>query len=90
MRAINRLSEKEAKNATPPKGKSIVRLPDGGNLYLQASLSKTGGVNRNWVFRYERDGDRHDMGLGSLQDVGLGCCSPQGSRAAREDGARRY
>ena len=71
MRTINRLSEKEAKNATPPKGKSIVRLPDGGNLYLQASLSKTGGVNRNWVFRYELDGDRHDMGLGSLLDVGL-------------------
>ena len=45
MRAINRLSEKEAKNATPPKGKSIVRLPDGGNLYLQASLSGAGGVN---------------------------------------------
>jgi hypothetical protein len=29
------------------------------------------GVNRNWIFRYELDGERHDMGLGPLHTVGL-------------------
>lgn len=71
MRMSDRLTEKQVKNATPDKGKFVKRLPDGGCLYLQATVSKAGGVNRNWIFRYERDGQRRDMGLGSLHDVGL-------------------
>ncbi len=71
MRIIDRLNEMKVKNAKPAKGKFVKRLPDGGNLYLQATRSKSGGINRNWVFRYEFDGRRRDMGLGSVHDVGL-------------------
>lgn len=71
MRITNRLTEKQVRNAKPGKGNFLARLLDGGGLYLQATISKTGGVNRNWVFRYERNGKRRDMGLGSLHDVGL-------------------
>jgi integrase len=71
MRITNRLTEKQVRNAKPGKDNFLARLLDGGGLYLQATLSKTGGVNRNWVFRYERNGKRRDMGLGSLHDVGL-------------------
>jgi integrase len=71
MRITNRLTEKQVRNAKPGKGNFLARLLDGGGLYLQATLSKAGGVNRNWVFRYERNGKRRDMGLGSLHDVGL-------------------
>lgn len=71
MRVVDRLSEKQIKNAKPDQGKFVKRLLDGNGLYLQATLSKTGGVNRNWVFRYELDGQRRDMGIGSLHDVGL-------------------
>ena len=66
MRITNRLTEKQVRNAKPGKGNFLARLLDGGGLYLQATNSKTGGVNRNWVFRYERNGKRRDMGLGSL------------------------
>ena len=66
MRTLDRLSEKVVKNAKPKPGKFVVRLADGGGLYLQATVSKAGGINRNWIFRYELDGARHDMGLGPL------------------------
>ena len=71
MRIVNRLTEMQVKNAKPTKGKFVTRLLDGNGLYLQATRSKTGGINRNWVFRYELDGQRHDMGIGSLHDVSL-------------------
>jgi hypothetical protein len=54
----------------PPEGKKIMRLADGGNLYLQITRRES-VINRGWVFRYEIDGKRRDMGLGSLNDVGL-------------------
>ena len=66
MRILDRLSEKAVKNAKPGPGKFVVRLADGGGLYLQATVSRAGGVNRGWIFRYELDGVRHDMGLGPL------------------------
>src|SRR5438067_6169455 len=40
---------------------------DGGGLYLQ--VTENGG--RSWVFRYQRNGKRHDMGLGPVYLVGL-------------------
>src|SRR5438045_3916778 len=40
---------------------------DGGGLYLQV----TGNGGRSWVFRYQRNGKRHDMGLGPVAIVGL-------------------
>jgi integrase len=72
VRIVDRLTEKQVKNAKPDKGNFVIRLADGGGLYLQATRSRTGEhINRNWVFRYERDSERHDMGIGSLHDVGL-------------------
>src|SRR5215471_19040145 len=64
-RQIHRLSDRQIKNATLPDGKSRLLLPDGGGLMLQLSAGKQ-GVNKSWIFRYERDGKRHDVGLGPL------------------------
>jgi len=48
---------------------------DGGGLYLQVTKSKDGKqLNRSWlfIFRSPRTGKRREMGLGSLDDIGLG------------------
>jgi len=42
-------------------------LADGHGLYLRTT---TNGV-KGWIFRYQIDGRRRDMGLGSLDDVSL-------------------
>lgn len=39
---------------------------DGGNLYLKVSVT-----SRSWIFRFRFGGRRHDVGLGSLNDVPL-------------------
>ena len=70
MREMNRLTEKEVRSIKPDKGKFVKRLLDGGGLILQATESAK-GVNWNWVFRYELDGERHDLGLGPLHTVSL-------------------
>jgi integrase len=72
MREINLLSEFEVKNAKPDKGKFVKRLLDGAGLYLQVTKSLSSGFNRNWIFRYELDGKRHDLGLGPAHTVSLG------------------
>jgi integrase len=66
-----RLTAREVMNAKPEDGRRAAMLPDGGNLYLQATLGKDGAVRRSWVFRYEFDGRRHDLGLGSLETFNL-------------------
>src|SRR5436190_23385725 len=71
MREINLLTEFAVKNAKPDKGKFVKRLLDGAGLYLQATRSGK-GVNKNWIFRFELDGERHDLGLGPLHTVSLG------------------
>jgi integrase len=49
-----------------------VMLADGGGLYLQVTLGKDNNVRRSWIFRYQRKGQpARDMGLGSLNDIGL-------------------
>lgn len=70
-REINRLTAREVASAEPPEGKRSVLLADGGNLLLQVSQSATGGFNKSWIFRYELDGKRHDLGLGPLRDISL-------------------
>src|SRR5262249_17011655 len=72
MREIHRLTTKQVTNAKPPGNRRSVLLNDGGNLWLQISRSvKPDEFNRSWVFRYERDGQRRDMGLGSIHDLNL-------------------
>jgi integrase len=71
MRKLHLLTELQVRNAKPAKGKFVDRLPDGGNLYLQVTRSLSEGFNRNWIFRYEMDGKRHDLGLGPAHTIGL-------------------
>jgi integrase len=70
MRMVHQLSDAKIRNAKPDKGKFVKRLLDGGGLYLQATKAKD-GVNRNWIFRYELDHERHDYGIGPLHTVTL-------------------
>jgi integrase len=67
-----RLKQKQIEHARPAKGRRAIFIADGGNLYLQASIGKNGSINRSWVFRYELDHERHDMGLGPIHTLGLG------------------
>jgi integrase len=71
MRKIGLLSEKQVKNLKPDPGKFVRRVADGGGLYLQATVSTAEGFNRNWIFRFEMDGVRHDLGIGPLHTVTL-------------------
>jgi integrase len=48
------------------RGKKKDHLADGGGLYLQLSAGKQGHIRRSWIFRYDRDGKRTDVGLGGL------------------------
>jgi integrase len=70
-RTVGRLTARQVASATPKGYRDTLLLPDGANLYLQVTLAKGGNVNRSWLFRYELDGKRHDMGLGPLRDFGL-------------------
>ena len=54
-----------AVEVTRAKGPAV--LHDGGGLYLR--ISPTG--SRSWVFRFQLDGKRRDMGLGPYPDVSL-------------------
>jgi hypothetical protein len=38
---------------------------------LQCTLGSDGAVRRSWLFRYQRDGRRHEMGLGATHTVSL-------------------
>jgi integrase len=62
MRNLNRLSALRVSKASTQG-----RYADGGGLYLQVSESGT----RSWLFRFERDGQERQMGLGPARDVSL-------------------
>jgi integrase len=49
------------------KAKGPMVLHDGGGLYLR--VSPTGA--KSWVFRFQLDGKRRDMGLGPYPDISL-------------------
>jgi integrase len=70
MRKVDLLTDAEIRKAKPDRGKFVKRLLDGDGLYLQVTKAKE-GVNRNWIFRYEMDGERHDYGIGALHRVSL-------------------
>jgi integrase len=76
-RGINRLSGADLRRSEPGL------YGDGNNLFLQVSVSKTNSkqINRSWIFRYTTSGRAVDMGLGSLNVLGL--------KEAREQ-AREY
>jgi integrase len=67
-----RLTPRQVANAKPRDGQRAMLLADGGNLYLQVTRTRDGSdFARSWVFRYELDGRRREMGLGGLHTLGL-------------------
>jgi hypothetical protein len=58
-------SKLTAVEVTKAKGPAV--LHDGGGLYLR--VSPTG--SKAWVFRFQLDGKRRDMGLGPFPDISL-------------------
>jgi integrase len=79
-RTVGRLTAREVASAAPARGCDGALLADGGNLYLQLIRGERGHVRRSWLFRYERDGRRREMGLGPLHTRSL--------KAAREEAKR--
>ena len=49
------------------KAKGPAVLHDGGGLYLRVSATDA----KSWVFRFQLDGKRRDMGLGPFPDISL-------------------
>jgi integrase len=72
-RTIRRLTAREVSSAKPGADRNAAMLPDGGNLYLQLTRSEKDRehIRRSWVFRYELDGTRHDLGLGPAHTLDL-------------------
>lgn len=70
-RTLGKLSTARVRTAKPKSGRRALMLGDGGNLYLQATVTADGSVNRSWLFRYEIDGRRREMGLGPTHTVSL-------------------
>jgi integrase len=70
-RMVGRLTQKEVANAKPTAERKATLLADGGNLYLQCTRGKDGTILRSWVFRYELDERRREMGLGPLSTISL-------------------
>src|SRR6516165_3132352 len=60
-----RTGKLSAVEVTKAKGPTV--LHDGGGLYLR--VSPTGG--KSWVFRFQLNGNRRDMGLGPYPDISL-------------------
>src|SRR5712664_2623843 len=60
-----RTGKLSAVEVTKAKGPAV--LHDGGGLYLR--VSATGA--KSWVFRFQLDGKRRDMGLGPYPEIGL-------------------
>src|SRR5713101_1211291 len=63
-----------AVEVTRAKGPAV--LHDGGGLYLRVAASReVRGVEfpgaKSWVFRFQLDGKRRDMGLGPFPDISL-------------------
>ena len=67
---------------TKAKGPAV--LHDGGGLYLR--VSGTGA--KSWVFRFQLDGKRRDMGLGPYPDISLAAAREKAMahRRQRHDG----
>src|SRR5437763_351323 len=72
-RAINRLSPRKVESTKwkaskgDKGGTRPIMLADGGGLLLRLTKDNT----KSWVFRYQRDKQRHDHGLGAFPTVTL-------------------
>jgi len=79
MAQIGKLSAVEV-----AKSKGPAVLHDGGGLYLRVSASGA----KSWVFRFQLDGRRRDMGLGPFPDISLSDARARATerRKLRHDG----
>jgi len=77
MAKTGKLSAIEVRQA---KGPAV--LHDGGGLYLRVSATRA----KSWVFRFQLDGKRRDMGLGPYPDISL---AEARARAAAHRNQRR-
>jgi integrase len=76
VRTINRLTNRQIVTAKPEGDRRSQTFADGANLHLQVSIGPSGNIRRSWLFLYERNGQRHGVGLGPVHTIGL--------KAARE------
>jgi hypothetical protein len=69
IRGIHKRSERECARFIQTRAQAGKRgvLNDGGGLYLTVSESGTA----SWLFRYEKGGKRHDIGLGAVHTFSL-------------------
>src|SRR5246127_304159 len=89
MARIGKLSAVQVAKAKGPKG-----LHDGGGLYLRVAPSRSDADgserpgSKAWVFRFQLDGKRRDMGLGPYPDISLAEARRRASehRNQRRDG----
>ena len=65
------LTALQVKNATPATGKdgkpTTALISDGHGLYLRVASSG----NKSWIFRFQLNGKRRDMGIGTFADLPL-------------------
>lgn len=82
MSAMAQIGKLSAVEVAKAKGPAV--LHDGGGLYLR--VSPTG--SKAWVFRFQLDGKRRDMGLGPFPDISLAEARRRASdhRNQRRDG----
>src|SRR5258708_17741411 len=64
-RMMARTGKLSAVEVTKAKGPAV--LHDGGGLYLRVTAPGA----KSWVFRFQLDGRRRDMGLGPFPDISL-------------------
>src|SRR6516225_9914841 len=68
-----RTGKLSAVEVTKAKGPAV--LHDGGGLYLRIAPRRKDGTEKpggkSWVFRFQLDGKRRDMGLGPYPDISL-------------------
>lgn len=77
---LNRLTVKQIENL--PDGMHA----DGGNLWLQVSNN---GAGKSWIFRYDYNGKRKKIGLGSLTRISLATARKLTQPLREELGMRR-
>jgi integrase len=64
-RLTGRLNAQQVKTYKLPKDCDAIKLADGSRLYLQVTRGDYDNIRKSWLFLYEMDGVRHQMGLGA-------------------------
>jgi integrase len=59
------------RTAKPKAGRAALMVGDGGGLWLQCTRGAGDHVRRSWTFRYQLNGERHEIGLGPTYTLGL-------------------